>query len=75
MAVVDAKLAASQLKKDYELLAQNGAVGNSPLAFLFKMIDKMPLSLEKEKKELRAPKSSPPKHLGSQSLRSISCLL
>ena len=47
MSVVDAKLAASQLKKDFELLAQRGVVGNSPITLLTKLIDKMPASLQK----------------------------
>ena len=53
MAVVDAKLAASQLKRDFELLATQGIVGTSPIALLNKAIEKMPASLAAEAKELR----------------------
>ena len=41
MDVVDAKLAASQFKRDYELLAQRGAVGNSEEALAYAMIEKI----------------------------------
>ena len=53
MTTIQAKLAASQFKKDYELLAERGMVGTAPTALLTKMIDKMPPSLEKEAKDLR----------------------
>ena len=53
MDVVDAKLAASQFKRDYELLAQRGAVGNSEEALAYAMIEKIQPFLAKHAEELR----------------------
>ena len=53
MSLVDAKNAASQLKKDFELLPAE-AKHSKPNALLYKLIDKMPTNLAKVAKDLKA---------------------
>ena len=54
MTVGAAKLAASEFKKDHELLVASGLMGSAPELLLYNLIDKMPASLDKEAKALRS---------------------